>query len=43
MKIILDECLPRKLVDGLKEHEVKTVPQMGWASLKNGKLVKYDY
>ncbi len=39
MKLLLDECLPRKLKAGLPGHEVKTVPEMGWASIKNGKLL----
>lgn len=39
MKILLDECLPRKLGSLLTNHEVRTAPQMGWASLKNGQLL----
>jgi hypothetical protein len=39
MKVLLDECMPRKLCKLLGGHFVKTVPQMGWASLKNGKLL----
>ncbi len=40
MRVLLDECLPRKLKAELKEHEVRTVPEMGWASIKNGALLK---
>ena len=40
MKVLLDECLPRRLAATLTEHEVKTVPQAGWASIKNGALLK---
>ena len=40
MRILLDECLPRKLKNYLPGHEVKTVPQMGWASIENGDLMK---
>lgn len=29
MKLLLDECLPRKLKGALLGHEVKTVPEMG--------------
>ncbi len=29
MKILIDECIDRKLARGLSDHEVKTVPQMG--------------
>jgi hypothetical protein len=39
MRILLDECLPRRLRDELAEHEVRTVPEMGWAGKKNGELL----
>lgn len=39
MKILLDECIDRKLAREFVEHEVKTVPQMGWAGAKNGQLL----
>lgn len=39
MKILLDECLPRRLAGLLIGYEVITVPQAGWAGLKNGKLL----
>ena len=39
MRLLLDECLPRKLKGGLPGHEVKTVPQMGWAGTENGDLL----
>lgn len=39
MNVLLDECLPRKLKNALPGHDVKTVPDMGWASIKNGKLL----
>ena len=38
MKLLLDECLPRKLKRGLPGHEVQTVPEMGWAGKENGDL-----
>ena len=40
MKVLLDECLPRRLAAALAGHEVKTVPQAGWASIKNGELLR---
>jgi predicted nuclease of predicted toxin-antitoxin system len=40
MKIILDECLPRRLVRDLHPHLVTTVPREGWAGIKNGTLLK---
>ncbi len=39
MRILLDECIDRHLARALKGHTVKTVPQMGWASIKNGRLL----
>jgi predicted nuclease of predicted toxin-antitoxin system len=40
MKILIDECLPRKLKHELPDHEVKTVPDAGWAGKKNGTLLR---
>lgn len=40
MRILLDECLPRKLKRDMPGHDVVTVPEMGWASIKNGKLLE---
>jgi predicted nuclease of predicted toxin-antitoxin system len=40
MRILLDECVPRKLRDELPGHDVKTVAEMGWAGTKNGVLLQ---
>jgi predicted nuclease of predicted toxin-antitoxin system len=40
MRILLDECLPKDLARELPGHIVKTVPQAGWASISNGKLLR---
>ena len=40
MRILLDECLPARLRRELPGHEVQTVPRAGWASIKNGKLLR---
>lgn len=40
MKILIDECLPRKLKHELPGHQVHTVPEMGWAGKKNGELLR---
>ena len=40
MKILLDECMPRKLKRELAEFEVYTVVEQGWNGIKNGKLMK---
>jgi len=39
MRVLLDECVPRPLRRELSEHEVRTVPEMGWAGKKNGELL----
>jgi predicted nuclease of predicted toxin-antitoxin system len=39
MKLLLDECIDGRLARELSGHEVKTVPQMGWAGVKNGRLL----
>ncbi len=40
MRVLLDECVPRRLAAQLVGHDVKTVPKAGWAGIKNGKLLK---
>ena len=40
MKVLLDECLPKKLKREVNGDVVKTVPEMGWASKKNGVLLR---
>jgi len=39
MKVLLDECLPRKPKHHLPGHECQTVPEAGWAGKKNGELL----
>lgn len=39
MKILLDECVPRKLKQHFPNFEIKTVSEMGWSGIKNGKLL----
>lgn len=39
MKLLLDECIDRKLAREFPGYEVKTVPQMGWAGVKSGQLL----
>ena len=39
MRILLDECLPKRLKRDLVGHDARTVPEMGWASKKNGELL----
>ena len=39
MKILLDECIDRRFAKFLKGNSVSTVPQAGWAGIKNGELL----
>ena len=39
MRILLDENLNWRLEQFLPGHAVKSVPRLGWAGLKNGKLL----
>ena len=40
MKVLLDECLPKKLKRETEADFVQTVPEAGWASKKNGELLR---
>jgi hypothetical protein len=37
--VLLDECVDRRLPADIQGHEVRTVPEAGWAALKNGDLL----
>src|SRR5271157_4293133 len=39
MKIVLDECLPRKLKDRFASHECYTAPEAMLGGKKNGELL----
>jgi len=39
MKILLDECVTKKLKRHLTKFEIVTVVEMNWSGLKNGKLL----
>jgi len=39
MRILLNECIDRRLAKDYIGYEVRTVPQMGWAGIKNGQLL----
>jgi hypothetical protein len=40
VRVLLDECLPARLKRTLPGHTVKTVPQAGWRSSKDGELLR---
>ena len=39
MRVLLDECVDRRLAREITGHEVVTVPDAGWESAKNGDLL----
>lgn len=39
MRVLLDECVPRRLGRLVSGHTVRTVTQEGWAGKKNGELL----
>jgi hypothetical protein len=40
VRVLLDECVPRRLRRELPEHDVRTVNEMGWSGIKNGPLLQ---
>jgi hypothetical protein len=40
MKILLDECVTKKLKQHLDGFEVRTVVEMGWSGFRNGTLLR---
>jgi hypothetical protein len=40
MKIIIDECVPSIVKKRLPSRDIVTVQEMGWAGVKNGKLLR---
>jgi hypothetical protein len=39
VKLLLDHCLPRRLKQSFADHDVATAAEMGWETLRNGKLL----
>ena len=40
MRLLLDECVPKRLKRELRGHDGKTVQDMGWTGIKNGALLR---
>lgn len=40
MRLLLDECVPKRVKRALGDPEAKTVQEMGWAGIKNGALLR---
>lgn len=39
MKVLLDECVDRRLAKHIEGFSVRTVADMGWTGIKNGELL----
>lgn len=39
MRVLLDECLPKRLKADLAAHDAQTVAEAGWAGKSNGELL----
>lgn len=39
MKVLLDECVPRRFKNHLPGHDCHTVPEIGYSGKKNGELL----
>ena len=40
MRLLLDECVPKRLKRELPGHDARTVQDVGWAGIKSGALLK---
>lgn len=40
MKLLLDECVPKRLRNDFTGHEIRTVDEVGLKGLKNGELLQ---
>lgn len=40
MRILIDECLPKRLKQTLAGHVAATVQEQGWSRSKNGELLR---
>ena len=40
MKLLLDECVPKRLKNDFTGHEIRTVEEVGFKGLKNGELLR---
>ena len=39
MRVLIDECIPRKFESSLTPHDCQTAPEAGLAGKKNGELI----
>jgi hypothetical protein len=38
VRVLLDECVDRRLAADILGHDVQKTPDVGWAGLKNGEI-----
>jgi Domain of unknown function (DUF5615) len=39
VRVLLDECVDQRLARDIQGHDVRTVPEAGWAAFSNGELL----
>lgn len=39
MRVLLDECVDRRLAKDILGHDVRTVPEAGWTAFTNGEFL----
>jgi len=39
VRVLLDECVDQRLARDIRGHDVRTVPEAGWAASSNGDLL----
>ena len=40
MRLLLDECVPRPLLQDLRAHDARHVVDQGWSAKRNGELLR---
>ena len=40
MRLLLDECVPKRLRRDLPGHDISTAVEMGWSGKRNGELLR---
>ena len=40
MRLLLDECVPRKFKSALPGHDASTAREMGWSGKRNGEVLR---
>jgi hypothetical protein len=40
VRLLLDECVPRKFKDALSGHDASTAQELGWSGKRNGEVLR---